>query len=241
MKFGNVFGKGSSLVWIAALAGSVFMTPTDARGQTANLRLNLQVKNVDLGDSCASPGFRPEFKITNFGTQPFVLTQATIRLFFNNPQQQPIEFVNADFVRIFNPNGQLTGTFAQAFEFQGPPPPAVCVATPARTANQRRFIAFQPIPGQGLVTIPPNGGFATVVVQFRRAGGLSPFDVNCDDASKLQNQNPARPFFDDAFFSLVANAPMGPPTQTLCEFTSATAQDPLTGLDICTNTTGCAN
>ena len=74
------------------------MTPTDARGQTAP-RLNLQVRNVDLSDSCARPGFRPEFKIVNFGTAPFVLTQTTIRLFFNNPRQQPIEFVNADFLR----------------------------------------------------------------------------------------------------------------------------------------------
>ncbi len=239
MKIVNALGRTSILVWSAALAASIWMTPTEAQGQTAP-RLNLQARNVDLGDSCASPGYRPEFKIINFGTEPFVLTQTTIRLFFNNARQQPIEFVNADFVRIFNPNGTLTGTFAQAFEFEGPPPAAVCVATPARTANQRHFIAFQAISG-GLVTVPPNGGFATVVVQFRRAGGLSPFDLSCDDASKVQNQNPARPFFEDNFFSLVASASQGPPTQTLCEFTSATTQDPLTGLDICTNTTGCAN
>ena len=234
------FVNCSILVWAAAVAGSMMVTSSEVQAQAA-VRLNLQVKNVDLGDSCASPGYRPEFKITNFGTEAFVLTQTTIRLFFNNPQQDPIEFVNADFVRIFNPNGTLTGTFAQAFSFQGPPPPAVCVATPARTANQRHFVAFQALPGGGLVTIPPNGGFATVVVQYRRNGGQSPFDNACNDASKVQNQNPARPFLDDQFFSLVANNPMGPPTQTLCEFTSATTQDPQTGLDICTNTTGCAN
>jgi hypothetical protein len=233
------FVQGSILIWAAAVAGSMMFTTNDARAQAAQ-RLNLQVRNVDLADSCAGPSYRPEFKITNFGTEPFVLTQTTIRLFFNNPQQDPIQFVNADFVRIFNPNGTLTGTFAQAFSFQGPPPAATCVATPARTANQRHFIAFQAING-GLVTIPPNGGFATVVVQFRRNGGASPFDVNCDDASKVQNQNPARPFIDDQFFSLVASAGQGAPTQTLCEFTSATTQDPQTGLDICTNTTGCLN
>jgi hypothetical protein len=240
MEIGNAWKRGSILVWTTALLGSVLMIAGDAHAQTAP-RLNLQVRNIDLADSCAGPSFRPEFKITNFGTEPFVLTQTTIRLFFNNPREQPIEFVNADFVRIFNPNGTLTGTFAQAFAFEGPPPQTVCVATPARTANQRHFIAFQAIDNQGLVTIPPNGGFATVVVAFRRAGGLSPFDLNCDDASKLQNQNPARPAIDDQFFSLVASASMGPPTQTLCEFTSATTQDPQTGLDICTNTTGCQN
>jgi hypothetical protein len=159
-------------------------------------------------------------------------------MFFNNPLQQPIEFVNADFVRIFNPNGSLTGTFAQAIHFQGPPPSPACVATPARVANQRHFIAFQSL-DSNLVTIPPTGGFATVVVALRRAGGLAPFDAGCDDYTKLLNQNPSRPFFNDNFFNLVENNPMGPPSVLMCEFTSPTTVDPLTGVDPCTNTTGC--
>jgi hypothetical protein len=231
-------GRSLGLALLAAPVCLAFGDPEPASAQTAEVRLNLEVKNVDLANSCVGTGFRPEFKITNFGTEPFILTRANVRMFFNNPLQQPIEFVNADFVRIFNPNGSLTGTFAQAFHFQGPPPNPPCVATPARVANQAHFIAFQSL-DSNLVTIPPNGGFATVVVSLRRDGGLAPFDAGCDDFSKLQLQDPSRPFRNDSFFSLVETNPMGPPIETICEFTSPTSMDPLTGVDPCTNTTGC--
>jgi hypothetical protein len=225
----------SSVLGAAAVA---MCWSTGAAAQTPAARLNLQVRNVDLADSCVHPGFRPELKIVNWGTSPFVLTQAVVRMFFNNPRSEAIEFVNADFVRVFNPDGSLTGVFATAFHFEGPPPSPACVATPARVANQRHFIAFQAL-GPALVTIPPNGGFATIIVALRRGGGLAPFDAGCDDFSKLQLQDPARPFRDDAFFNLVEASGTGVPSRLICEASGPTTADPLTGLDPCSNTTGC--
>jgi hypothetical protein len=230
-KRSSVFSSAS----IAVLLSS--WLPMTAAAQAP--RLNLQVRNLDVTDSCVHANFRPELKITNWDSRPFVLTQAVVRMFFNNPRTEPIEFVNADFVRIFNPDGSLTGVFATAFHFEGPPPSPVCVSTPARVANQRHFIAFQAL-GPDLVTIPPNGGSATVVVALRRAGGLAPFDAGCDDFSKVVLQDPSRPFRDDPFFNLVEASGTGVPSRLFCEAVSPTTVDPLTGLDPCTNTTGCA-
>src|SRR6185369_15813214 len=47
----------------------ICMIPGAAAAQTS-LKLNLQVRDVDATDSCNSTNYRPEFKITNFGTEP---------------------------------------------------------------------------------------------------------------------------------------------------------------------------
>jgi hypothetical protein len=163
------------------------------------------VRNVDLADSCGntSSAFRPEFRIVNNSGTPLDLTAFKIKMYFNNAQ--PIQFVNADFVRLF------TGTQAFAgFGTVAPGPDEVlpedpncsppaggfcgCGASPARKANQARTIQFT----SGSI---PAMGFADVIVMYWR-GGAIPFDVGCDDFSKLLNLNPSRPFFEDAFFSL---------------------------------------
>jgi hypothetical protein len=104
------------------------------------------------------------------------------------------------------------------------------VVEPDRRANQTHHVALLPAnPAVGAV-IPANGGFATVIVQYRRAGGLAPFDVGCDDFSKLP-ADPSRSFHDDPFFNLVQPNPMGPPTALICEFINSSQTDPDSGID----------
>jgi hypothetical protein len=217
-----------ALLPVVMICPAVLTTPEVAQGQTAPVRLNLEVRNVDNADSCVFGSFRPEFKITNFGTQPFSITLADIRMFFNNPLQDPIEFVGATFATIFNANGSLTGSYATAVQFDSAPPSPSCVVAPDRRANQTRHISFSAVGSEAL--IPPNGGFATVTVQYRRNGGQAPFDAGCDDFSKLP-ADPARAFHNDKFFNLVMQNPMGPPHILFCEFTSATTVDPNSGID----------
>lgn len=192
-----------------------------ATAQTALPRFNLQVNDPDKSNSCQSPYFRPQFKITNWGTAPARLNQAAIRLFFNAVPSAPVEFVNADYAIVFNANGSITGSYATAYQFEAPPlVPAVRESLFTNTlhvARQQHFIAFQ-----GDAMIPPLGGYVTVYAQFRRAGGLNPFDVGCDDWTRLQYQNPVQPFEDAAFYSLVlatgGSPGAGYPTHTLCEY-----------------------
>jgi hypothetical protein len=135
-------------------------------------------------------------------------------------------------VRIFNPNGSLTGQFGTVVAFETAPPDPACVVAPDRLANQTHHVALLPLdPAAGV--IPANGGFATVVVQYRRAGGLAPFDAGCDDFSQLPADN--RVFHDDPFFNLVTPNPMGPPAVLRCvlrcEFDNATTTDAESGID----------
>ena len=209
----------------------MWMIPGAASAQAQSLRLNLQVRNVDATDSCNSTNYRPEFKITNFGTEPVSVGNINIRMFFNNTRQEFIEFVNADFVRIFNANGTITGSFGQVLHFEAPPPNPACVVAPDRRANQTHILALSSASPFADALIPPNGGFATVIVQYRRNGGLFPFDTGCDDFSKLRSTDPARPFVDDRFYNLVVPASMTFPSVLRCEFTGPTTTDPNSGID----------
>jgi hypothetical protein len=224
----------------ALLAGLplLLLSSAPASAQTQNLQLNLQVRNVDGADSCNSTSFRPEFKITNWGTAPVSVSAVNIRMFFNNALSDPIEFVNADFVHIFNATGAVTGAFGVATEFQVPPPDPACVVAPDRRANQTDVVALFPVTPGTDALIPPNGGFATVIVQFRRNGGEFPFDVGCDDFSSLRAPDPARPFVDDKFFNLVVPAATTFPNVLRCEFIGPNTPDPNSGIDAGVNACG---
>jgi hypothetical protein len=212
---------------LSSLACLLLTGPNPAEAQSL-LRLDLEVRNVDGADSCTFGSFRPELKIVNHGSAPVSLNAIDVRMFFNNPRPEPIEFVGADFVRVFNSNGSLTGQFGSVVAFESAPPDPACVVEPDRLANQTHHIAvFALDPSAGV--IPPNGGFATVIVQYRRAGGLAPFDATCDDFSQLPADD--RVFHDDPFFNLVEPNPMGPPTVLRCEFDSATQVDDESGID----------
>jgi hypothetical protein len=102
---------------------------------------------------------------------------------------------------------------------------------PNRRANQTHIIALSSASPITDAFIPPNGGFATVIVQYRRNGGLFPFDNGCDDFSQLRNTNPARPFVDDRFYNLVVPASMTFPSVLRCEFLGPNTVDPNSGID----------
>src|SRR5207245_11010620 len=62
---------------------------------------------------------------------------------------------------------------------------------PDRRANQAWQIIFAPIDPRGPdITLRP-GDFATWFATFRRAGGASPFDLGCDDFTKVDRTSPA--------------------------------------------------
>jgi hypothetical protein len=220
--------------------------PVLLAAQAPALRLNLQVKNVDQTNSCQSPYFRPQFKITNWGTAPARLNQAVIRLYFNAERMAPVEFVNADYAIVFNASGSITGNYSGANHFEGPPLTPVCRESlytgTLHVANQQHFIAFT-----NDVLIPANGGYATIYVQFRRAGGASPFDIGCNDWSRLVGYNPWQPFEDGPYYALVAATGGSPgagyPTHLLCEYAGGPPGnggrdlgEPWGGVDPCTLT-----
>jgi hypothetical protein len=222
---------------IAVLA--LVFTPVSAHAQPLRI-LNLEVRNLDNASSCSLAGFRPELRITNWGPDPFPFTSVDVRMFFSNALAEPIEFVGADFARISNPDGSQAG-FASAFHFDSAPPSASCVVAADRRANQTHHLAFRPIDPAGSAILPANGGFATVVISFRRGGGQSPFDAGCDDFTKLAS-DPSRSFHNDRFFNLVEPNPMGPPHTLICEFTDPARRDPDSGIDAgvdACGTTGC--
>jgi len=221
--------KAFSLPSLMALS-VLLSNSSEVSAQTTTRRLNLEVRNVDNASACVYGSYRPEFKITNWGSQAVPLTAVDIRLFFNNPLTETIEFVGADYVRIFNANGGITGYYGNAIHFDSAPPNPECVVAPDRLANQTHHVALRPLSGASGTSIPPNGGYATVVVAFRRAGGATPFDAGCNDFSKLL-ADPARAFHNDKYFNLVEPNPSGPPNKLICEATSATASDPDSGID----------
>ncbi len=228
-----------------ALPAALMLFTAAAQAQTLP-RLNLQVNDVDRTNSCASPYFRPQFKITNWGTTPARLNQVTIRLFFNALPSAPVEFVNADYAHIFNANGSITGGYATAYHFEAPPNFPACreslFTNELHVARQQHFNAFQED-----AMIPPNGGYITVIAQFRRAGGLNPFDVDCDDWTRLKGQNPIQPFEDGPYYSLVkatgGSPGAGYPTHLMCEYNGSAPlnggrdlSEPWGGVDPCTLT-----
>jgi hypothetical protein len=193
-------------------------------------KLNLEVRNVDNADSCTYGSFRPEFKITNWGSTAYPLNAVDIRMAFNNPFEQAIEFVVADNVVVFNANGGITGGYGKVTPLETAPAPASCVVAADRGATQTQHALLGPITAGTNVTIPPNGGYATVIVQYRRAGGLTPFDAGCDDFSRLP-ADPLRAFHSDKYFSLVKPVVAAPPTALVCEYKTSSTVDTSSGID----------
>jgi hypothetical protein len=225
---------------------AALLIPIAAAAQSPALRLNLQIKNVDQTNSCQSPYFRPQFKITNWGATPARLNQAVIRMFFNATPSAAPEFVNADYAIVFNKDGSITGRYSSVNHFEGPPLSPVCSESlftgTLHAARQQHFIAFTDD-----VLLPANGGYATLYVQFRRAGGASPFDIGCDDWTRLQGYSPFMPFDEGPYYSLVAATGGSPgagyPTHLLCEYQGPVPanggrdlSDPWGGEDPCTLT-----
>jgi hypothetical protein len=217
----------TSLIWGPALLLAPLVASAQVTPDLSQFQLNLQVRPVDQVSTCQAGSFRAEFRITNFTNVAFDLSRASVRLNFNNATL--VEPVNNTFVTVFSPAGGLTGqsTTATVRQEQGP----MCAVAPDRTTNQTMFIDL------GAAQLPPNGGFATFIATLRRDGGQFPFDVGCDDFTKLVN--PDRTFRNDRFFGLVQPSGIIPTGRLFCEFTAPNVVDPETGINPCTGTTGC--
>ncbi len=106
-------------------------------------------------------------------------------------------------------------------------------ANDARKTNQVRSLGFVAQPGFGPI-VPPSG-FVLLIPTYRRDGGASPFDFQCNDFSKVNNTN--HEFRDDHFFSL-----FGSDGKRICEFITPRITDPETGSDPCFPfSNGCVN
>jgi hypothetical protein len=205
-------------LFLGALVSALALGASSPAHAQAGNSIRFFVRNVDLADSCGntSSAFRPAFRIVNNSGSDLPLSQFKIKVYFENAT--PIQLVNIDHVVLFTAFGAFAGTGTAVAgpdevlpEDPNCSPPAGgfcgCGATPARRANQARTIQFT----SGSI---PAMGFADVVVMYWRGGSI-PFDVGCDDFTKLNNLDPSRPFYEDSFFSLfsggarIIGTPMG--------------------------------
>ncbi len=220
-------------VWkpILAFAATVVISGT-AAGQVLEPRWNLQVRNADVGtDSCTQAAFRPEFKIINNSGAPQDITTVHVHSYMFNAT--PVEFVNSTTAAIFDFQGAFLA-FANVVPDPDVTVPASCVPpNDARKTNQVRSLGFVAQPGFGPI-VPPSG-FVLLIPTYRRDGGASPFDFQCNDFSKVNNTN--HEFRDDHFFSL-----FGADGKRICEFITPRITDPETGSDPCFPfSNGCVN
>ena len=180
-------------VFVGSLASALAFGASSTALAQAGSSIRFFVRNVDLADSCGntSSAFRPGFRIVNNSGNALPLSQFKIKMYFEN--SAPIQRVNIDHVALFTAFGGFVGTGTAVAgpdevlpEDPNCSPPAGgfcgCGATPARRANQARTVQFT----SGSI---PAMGFADVIVMYWR-GGFIPFDVGCDDFTKLVTWTP---------------------------------------------------
>jgi hypothetical protein len=212
---------------LLAAAGFTMSRPAAAQ-QGLVVVANVQVRANSVPNSCDYSVFQPEIRITNTGDHPFFLPQAFVQVYFNAPigSIQPV-----------HPEGTTAAIFSASGAFKSwdtisiDPQAIITFPTegpsPDRLANQAWRIFFGPInpPGRGPdVTLNP-GDFAQFIVSFQRVGGLSPFDPQCDDFTKLE-RNSTNVFTDNKFYNLLFTQTQ----QLLPEFLNPTTPDPNTGI-----------
>jgi hypothetical protein len=86
--------------------------------------------------------------------------------------------------------------------------------------DQRRWHELRPT-----LLCAPHAPQGAAQPTLRRAGGLSPFDPECDDLTRVERNAPAV-FIDNRFFSLGFTSTQ----QQICEQLNPTTNDPNTGL-----------
>ena len=174
-------------------------------------KLNLQVRNLDT-DPCSGSNFRAEFKIINNSSVNINLSTLKVRMWFNNAE--PIAFVNNDWVKIYNSAGTYLGYATATKDADASIP--LCTYAANRKANQYRTFSFSSY------NIPA-GGYAVFPVWFWR-NGYAPFDVNCDDFSKLGSTTT---FSENKYLVLYENG------KVVLEYVNSTQVDANTGIEPC--------
>ena len=199
--------------------------------------LDLQMRATGVPNSCDWGVFEPELKISNVATFDILLSSVFVEFAFNAAPDE-IEAVHPRItVPIFNSSGGVVSwTFANVVKRTDIPPFTFAAD---RKGNQIWAVIFDPpsappAPSNAI----PVGGFASVTPTLRRAGGAVPFDVGCDDFSKVDRGTSQTTFVDNRFFHMIFTSTQ----QLICEQKSPTMNDPLTGLAFAsTPITGCSN
>jgi hypothetical protein len=218
---------GMTAVSLALAASGFVMSKPAAAGFVVTA--NVQVRHTSVPNSCDYSVFEPEIRITNTGDHSFFLPQAYLQVYFNAPLGS---------IEPVHPQGTTAAIFTSSGAFKSwdtiDIEPGVTFPTSGpsadRLANQAWRIFFGPInpPGYGPdVTLDP-GDYAQFTVTFRRDGGVSPFDPECDDFTKVERSTPADSvvFTDNKFYDLLFTQTQ----QLLPEFLDPTTPDPNTGI-----------
>jgi hypothetical protein len=192
----------------------------------AQLTWNLEMRHTGVPNSCDYSVFEPELRLTNTGSVPLALNSVFVQFYFN---AGPTE------IEAVHPTGTLASIFTAQGGFVTADTVTVnrgqdlpnCQFAADRKANQAWRVIFDP-PSAGQNLLVPPGGYATVIVQLRRAGGVSPFDQNCDDFTKVERNSPGV-FASNKFFHLLFTSTQ----QFICERLNPTTVDPNSGISPC--------
>ena len=220
------------IIGLGAMASGILFTAT-----ASAFPLDLQMRATGVPNSCDWGVFEPELKITNVQTFDILLSSVFVEFAFNAGPDE-IEAVHPRItVPIFNSaGGVVSWTFANVVKRQDIAPFTFAAD---RKGNQIWAVIFDPpSPPPNPSNAIPVGGFASVTPTLRRAGGAFPFDVGCDDFSKVDRGTSQTTFVDNRFFHMIFTSTQ----QLICEQKSPTTNDPLTGLAFgFPATTGCTN
>ena len=228
--------RKSSLVVVQMFAALVVLLACKVASAQGVVTANLEVRRSSVPNSCDFGVFEPEIKITNTGDHAFFLSQATVVVYFDAGVNE-IESVHPEgtTASIFTANGGFkswdTISIRKFIDFNPTLEPV-----PGRRANQSWAISFGPIspPGQGPDINMNPGDFATMIVTFRRAGGAFPFDVGCNDFTRVE-RGASNAFHSDRFYNLIFTSTQ----QLICEFLNPTTPDPDSGIAPFTGQSAC--
>jgi hypothetical protein len=184
---------------------------------------DLQVRPLYGVGSCDSGVFAAELKIINTASSE-IFSSSVFPEFAFEAGAGEIEAVYPQvYASIFDAAGNFV-TWTGATLEQSPWTVDSALSS-ERQANQVWRVRFDP-PRAGVAsnTIPA-GGYVTVAVALRRAGGAVPFDQGCNDFSKV-SPNAGGAFVNDPFFHLIFTSTQ----QLVCEVLGDGSNDAASGI-----------
>jgi len=184
--------------------------------------VDLQIRSTSTSDSCSAAVFQAELKVVNTSDGPISSSSVYPELaFYAGPTE--IEAVYPQlYANIFDASGAyVTWTGATV---ERSPWTVDSGYWRNRRANQVWRVRFDP-PRPNPPNLIPPGGSLIVSVAFRRAGGATPFDLDCDDFTKVEH-GASTAFESNQFYHLLFTSTQ----QLVCEKLDGDANDPLSGL-----------
>jgi hypothetical protein len=184
--------------------------------------VDLQIRPISADDTCEAAIFEAELKIVNTSDGPISSSSVYPELAFYAGQDEIEAVYGSINAIIFDVNDRFvtwTGTTVERSPWT-----VDSGYERNRRANQIWRARFDPPRANPPNLIPPHG-YLTVIVSFRRAGGVAPFDQNCDDFTKLEHGFSTE-FEHNKFFHLLFTSTQ----QLTCEQLRPDENDPLSGL-----------